>query len=282
MTADGQSFWVSETGGGYGNTVEVTAKLYEYRSEFQKIEIFETRKLGRMLMLDGIIQLTEFDEFAYQEMMAHPALLVHPEPRRILIVGGGDGGVAREAARHDAVEQIDLCEIDGAVVEAARRFLPSLACGFDDRRVRLHIADGVRFVHDHPGEFDVIIVDSTDPVGPGEALFGADFYRDAMRALKPDGVICSQAESIYLFPEIVQRLHRLTGSLFRHNGYGMIAVPTYPTGTIGFCMGSKSHPVDRPFRPLPEALARQLRYYTPEIHHAAFQLPAFAARWFRH
>lgn len=275
------SFWVSETGGGYGNTVEVTARLYEYQSEFQKIEIFETRKLGRMLMLDGIIQLTEFDEFAYQEMMAHPALFAHRAPRRVLIVGGGDGGVAREVARHPEVERIDLCEIDAAVVEAAKRFLPSLACGFDDPRMHLHIGDGVRFVREHPDEFDVIIVDSTDPVGPGEALFGEAFYRDAGRALKPGGVICSQAESIYLFPEIVQRLYRLTGKLFRHHGYGMIAVPTYPTGTIGFFMGSHSAPVDRPVRPAPESLARELRYYTPEIHRAAFQLPAFAARWFQ-
>ena len=130
-------------------------------------------------MLDGIIQLTEFDEFAYQEMMTHPALLIHPEPRRVLIVGGGDGGVAREVARHGCVERIDQCEIDGKVVEAAKRFLPSLSCGFDDPRVRLHIGDGVKFVKEHPGEFDVIIVDSTDPVGPGEALFGEEFYCDA-------------------------------------------------------------------------------------------------------
>ena len=278
--ASQQTFWVSETGGGYGNTVEVTAKLYECQSEFQKIEIFETRKLGRMLMLDGIIQLTEFDEFAYQEMMTHPALLAHPEPRRVLIVGGGDGGVAREVARHACVERIDQCEIDGKVVEASRRFLPTLSCGFDDPRMHLHIGDGVRFVKEHPDEFDVIIVDSTDPVGPGAALFGEQFYQDAYRALRKDGVIISQAESIYLFPEIVRRLCSITRKLFAYQGYGMIAVPTYPTGSIGFCLAAKTHPVDRPVRNLTPELAARLRYYTPQVHHAAMQLPAFAARWF--
>ena len=146
--------------------------------------------------------------------------------------------------------------------------------------MHLHIGDGVRFVREHRDEFDVIIVDSTDPVGPGEALFGEEFYRDARNALHEDGIIISQAESIYLFPKIVQRLCRITRELFVHQRYGMIAVPTYPTGSIGFCLASKKHPVDRPVR-LPDAeLAGQLRYYTPEVHHAALQLPAFAARWF--
>ena len=198
----------------------------------------------------------------------------------MLIVGGGDGGVAREVARHDCVERIDQCEIDGKVVEAAKKFLPTLSCGFDDPRMHLHIGDGVKFVREHRDEFDVIIVDSTDPVGPGEALFGEGFYRDARSALHEDGIIVSQAESIYLFPEIVRRLCGITRRLFRYQSYGMIAVPTYPTGSIGFCLASKNHPVECPARELPPELAAQLRYYTPEVHHAALQLPAFAARWF--
>ncbi len=274
------SFWVSETGAGYGNTVEVTATLCDIQSEFQHIQIFETRKLGRMLMLDGIIQLTEFDEFAYQEMMTHPALQAHPAPKRVLIVGGGDGGVAREVARHPEVERIDQCEIDGQVVAMARKFLPGMACGFDDPRMNLHIGDGLEFVKAHHDEFDVVIVDSTDPVGPGEALFGAAFYESVHQALRADGIVCSQAESIFLFPEIVRRLYGFTERLFRYNGYGMIAVPTYPTGSIGFCMGSKAARVDEPGRALSPALAASLRYYTPAVHRAAFQLPAFAARWF--
>ena len=268
--------FVSEIDHGFGNTIEVTKVLCDEHSRFQHIQIFETAQLGKMLMLDGIIQLTEFDEFAYQEMMTHPALLLHPNPEKVLIVGGGDGGVAREVARHKEVKQIDQCEIDGKVVELCRKHLPSTACGFDDPRMNLTIGDGLEFVRNSCNEYDVIIVDSTDPVGPGEVLFGEEFYHSVHRALKADGVVASQSESIFLYPEIVQRLYGFTRQLFYSNGYAFIAVPTYPAGSIGVCLASKSHNVEKPLREPDEELIAQLRYYTPQIHSAAFQLPAFA------
>jgi len=272
--------YVHEIDQGFGNIVEIKEVLCDCRSDFQHIQIFETAELGRMMMLDGIIQFTEFDEYTYQEMMVHPALMVHKNPEKVLIIGGGDGGVAREVARHKCVKQIDQCEIDGKVVELCRKYVPSMACGFDDPRMNLHIGDGLEFVRNACDEYDVIIVDSTDPIGPGEVLFGKEFYQSVHRALKADGVVASQSESIFLYPEIVQRLYGFTRELFAYNGYAFIAVPTYPAGSIGVCVACKSHPVDQPQRQLDKTLADELKYYNSDIHRGAFKLPSFAQRWF--
>ena len=272
--------YVSEIDQGFGNTVEITGILCNIKSRYQRIKIYETANLGRLLMLDDIIQLTEFDEYAYQEMMTHPALLVHPNPEKVLIIGGGDGGVAREVARHKTVKHIDQCEIDGEVVELCRKYIPSTACGFDDRRMHLTIGDGLEFVKQRKNEYDVIIVDSTDPIGPGEVLFGREFYESVHAALKADGVVASQSESIFLYPDIVRRLYGFTRELFKYNGYAFIAVPTYPAGSIGVCVASKANPVKKPLRQMDEDLKKVLKYYTPEIHEAAFVLPAFTKPWF--
>lgn len=272
--------YVSEIDHGFGNSVEITQILCSVKSRYQRIEIYQTAELGKLLMLDGVIQLTEFDEFAYQEMMTHPAMMVHPNPEKVLIIGGGDGGVAREVARHNSVKHIDQCEIDGQVVELCKKHIPSTACGFDDPRMHLTIGDGLEFVRSKCNEYDVIIVDSTDPIGPGEVLFGREFYESVHRALRADGVVASQSESIYLYKDIVTRLYGFTRDLFQYNGYAFISVPTYPSGSIGACIASKMHPVDKPLRALPPELSGKLKYYTPEIHTAAFQLPAFARSWF--
>ncbi|MBE6381051.1 MAG: polyamine aminopropyltransferase [Lentisphaerae bacterium] len=272
--------FVQEIDQGFGNIIEIKACLCDVQSDYQHIQIFETANLGKLMMLDGIIQFTEYDEYAYQEMMTHPAMMLHKNPEKVLIIGGGDGGVAREVARHQCVKQIDHCEIDGKVVEMCKKFVPGMACGFDDPRLNLHIGDGLEFVRNKVDEYDVIIVDSTDPIGPGAVLFGREFYQSVHRALKADGVVASQSESIFLYPEIVQRLYGFTRELFAYNGYAFIAVPTYPAGSIGVCLANKKYPVEKPLRELDDALASQLRYYTPEIHSAAFKLPAFAQRWF--
>ena len=273
--------YVSEIDQGFGNTVEITDVLCDVKSRYQHIKIYQTANLGKLLMLDDIIQLTEFDEYAYQEMMSHPAMFVHPNPEKVLIIGGGDGGVAREVARHKTVKHIDQCEIDGEVVELCRKYIPSTACGFDDERMHLTIGDGLEFVKQRKNEYDVIIVDSTDPIGPGEVLFGREFYESVHAALKEDGVVASQSESIFLYPEIVKRLYGFTKELFRYNGYAFIAVPTYPAGSIGVCVASKANPVKKPLRQPDAELEKVLKYYTPEIHEAAFVLPAFTKPWFK-
>lgn len=268
-------FWVTEAMNGFGMTVQVEAELCRRQSKYQKIELYQTKKLGRLLLLDGIIQLTDFDEFAYHEMLANLPMFAHDNPRRALVIGGGDGGVLRELGRHPELETIDICEIDEEVINVAREFLPEISCGYDDPRVRVHIADGSEFVKDKPESYDVIIVDSTDPGGPGAPLFGEAFYRDMKRALRPGGVIATQAESPYLLPEIVARLNAVSKRIFRSTGYASIMVPTYPTGMIGACVAGDREDVRIPARPVPPELARQLRYYNTELHRAAFTTPNF-------
>ena len=267
--------WITEAAHGYGNTIRVTKELFRTKSDFQTIEIYETEKLGKLLLLDGIIQLTSYDEFAYQEMMAHLPCQLHAAPERALVIGGGDGGVLRELGRHSELKALDICEIDAAVIDAAKRFLPELACGFDDPRVTVHIADGSRFVAEREDFYDIIIVDSTDPGGPGAPLFGEKFYRDLKRALRPDGVIATQSESPWLLPDVVKNLNRAAKAVFRFVGYAGFQVPTYPTGMIGACVATDARDVSAPCRGVAPELAAQLRYYTEEIHRASFAQPAF-------
>ncbi len=268
--------WIQEAAIGFGLTVEVTKHLCHRVSPFQTIDIYETVKTGRMMLLDGVIQLSEWDEFSYQEMMTHVPLMAHPCPENVLVIGGGDGGVLREVARHACVRRIDQCEIDAEVIACAKEFLPSMACGYDDPRVHTFIGDGAEFIRNREGEYDVIIVDSTDPAGPGEPLFGEAFYQSMKRALRPGGVIASQSESVYLLSDIVRRLLKIAGNVFRFYGYGAIMVPTYPTGMIGVCCASDARDIREPVRVPDGKLAAELRYYTPEIHRACFTVPKFA------
>ena len=271
--------WVTEVGGGYGQTIEVRECLLSKQSKFQKIEIYETVKLGRLLLLDGIIQLTDSDEFVYHEMLANLPFYAHAGvPRRALVIGGGDGGVLRELGRHPELETLDICEIDGDVVAAAREFLPGTACGYDDPRVNVHIADGSEFIRDREAEYDLIIVDSTDPGGPGAPLFGAEFYANLKRALRKGGVIATQSESPFLLPDVVRQLNRAARSVFKYVGDAAFAVPTYPTGLIGACVASDGREVETPERELPAELEKTLRYYNSAVHAASFVRPGFVRR----
>ena len=275
------SEWFFEKGARFGFAVETQEPIFSGKSEFQTIELYETCGCGKMLVLDGMIQFTEFDEFAYQEMLAHLPLFAHPKPENVLVIGGGDGGILREIAKHDCVKNIDLCEIDAMVVDTVKKHVPSLACGFDDPRVNLYIADGTVFAADKFDLYDVIIVDSTDPFGPGEELFNADFYAKLKYALKSDGVISSQSESIWLHPAIIKRLMKITLDLFGSCNYANILVPSYPTGMIGASVVSPTRNVREPARTPSENMKKHLRYYTPEIHRASFVLPLFAKKFIK-
>lgn len=270
--------WISEVANGYGTTLEITEHLFSKKSEFQQIDIYQTRKLGKLLMLDGIIQLTSFDEFAYHEMMAHLPFYTHPCPEKVLVIGGGDGGVLRELAKHPELKELHICEIDADVIAACRKFLPETACGFDDPRVQIHIGDGSKFVQEHKNEFDIIIVDSTDPGGPGEPLFGEAFYLDLKAALRPGGVIASQSESPYLLPDIVLRLNTLTHKMFKFADYAVMQVPTYPTGQIGMCIASDARDVRIQAAEVPAELQRELRYYSPQARCGSFGHPYFVTQ----
>jgi len=273
--------WFSETSDvwpGIALSIEIEKTLFSEKSRFQQIELFETRHHGRMLVLDGVIQLTDFDEFAYQEMLAHTPLLAHPSPEKVLVIGGGDGGILREIARHDGVQTIDICEIDEAVIQVSRQYLPEMGCGFDDPRVTLHIADGNEFIGQHPNEYDVIIVDSSDPVGPGEILFEGLFYEHCRRALKKNGILAIQGESFFLHPDLVQKMVKCIKKLFKIHGYSNFLVPTFTGGHIGICIGSKGPAVRTPGRKIPEKIQERLKYYTARVHEASFVLPLFAEK----
>ena len=258
---------------GVALSIEIEEHLLSKKTQFQQIDIFKTKSCGNMLVLDGIIQATELDEFAYQEMLTHIPIYSHPSPEKVLVIGGGDGGVLRELARHDSVKEIDICEIDEEVINASKKYLSSMACGFDDSRVNLHIADGTFFVKERQNYYDVIIVDSSDPIGPGEALFEAPFYKAMKTALKTDGVIATQAESFFLHAETVKSLVAICSNLFRYAKYAFMLVPTYPGGNIGICVASDTIDPEKPARSVSGKIQSELRYYNTETHSASFILP---------
>lgn len=265
---------------GISLSLEIEKVLYSKKSRFQQIDLFQTKNYGKMLVLDGIIQLTEFDEFSYQEMLAHVPLFAHPNPENILVIGGGDGGVLREAGRHDIIKNIDFCEIDQEVINVSKKFLPGLACGFDDPRVNIHIADAGSWIMEQKNKYDLIIVDSSDPVGPADALFEPFFYKGLKQALRRNGIIATQGESFFLHKECVLNLVKMTKELFDIQAYSYFLVPTYPGGNIGICLGSLGPELEKPGRKISESVQSQLKYYTPEIHKASFVLPYFARKMF--
>jgi spermidine synthase len=260
---------------GVALSLKIERVLYSKKSDFQKIDLYETRNHGLMLVLNGIIQLTMFDEYSYQEMMAHVPLFAHPDPERILVIGGGDGGILREAGRHEGIKRIDFCEIDPQIIEVAKAYLPEMACGFDDPRITIHIEDGCEFVHKRKNEYDVIIVDSSDPIGPGETLYKKSFYQGMKDALNDGGIIATQGESFFLHQEWVKNLTKITKQLFKKQAYSYVMVPTYPGGNIGICLASMGPELKKPARKVPSKLLKQLKYYSPAIHEASFVLPRF-------
>ena len=262
-------------------SMKISDVLYQGASEFQKILVFRTERLGKVLVLDGTTMLTEFDEFSYHEMITHVPLLVHPRPSRVLIIGGGDGGVVREALKHPEVESVHLCEIDKGVVDVCRQYLPSLASSLDDPKVQIFYEDGAKFIASRRKSYEVIIVDSTDPVGPGQILFQREFYANMKKALTDEGIIVTQCESLFLHRNVIEGVYHFARELFPKASYYYTMVPTYPSGMIGFFFGSLKRD---PLKELDEERARalkELRYYSSEIHRAAFALPRFAVEYFR-
>ncbi len=254
---------------------------YESKTEHQHLMIFHNAFLGRVMTLDGIVQTTERDEFIYHEMMAHVPLLAHGGARDVLVIGGGDGAMLREACRHPAVERIVMVEIDRQVIELAKEYLPNHSAGaFDDPRLELVISDGMAFVKKCEAErFDVIISDSTDPIGPGEVLFSDDFYRECRRILKPGGVMTTQNGVPFFQLDEVRDTRERMGRHFKDQTFYAAAVPTYHGGIMTFGWGSDDPALRRiPVETLAERLAEAgftTRYYTPELHVASFALPRY-------
>ena len=259
-------------------SVRVDRQLYSGRSEFQRIDVFESPEFGRFLTLDGYMMLTEKDEFIYHEMIVHVPMAVHPRVRDVLVIGAGDGGVIRELARYPEIEHIDMAEIDPQVVEVCREYLPQTACALDDPRLTIHYEDGLRFVRAPENAYDLIIVDSTDPFGPGEGLFTREFYGNCCKALREDGIMVNQHESPFYDQDAVmcQRAHKRIVESFPISRVYQAHIPTYASGHWLFGFASKRY---HPLKDLDEARwnARGLRcrYYTTALHRGAFYLPAY-------
>ncbi|OQR79897.1 spermidine synthase-like [Tropilaelaps mercedesae] len=260
-------------------TLKVDELLYEGQSKFQDIVLFNSKVVGRVLCLDGAIQCTEFDEFCYQEMISFLPLNAHPNPQDVLIIGGGDGGVAREVSKHPNVKKIIQCELDEEVVKQSKKFLPFMAQGFDSPKLELRIADGIDFVKNTDLRFDVIITDSSDPIGPAEVLYQEDYYTALNNILKPGGIICCQGESMWFDIKFIVRVLGCCRDIFPSVAYSSIYIPTYPGGQIGFLMASNSANMD--FSKAKTVFSEddcedmKLRYYSKEIHEASFVLPRF-------
>jgi spermidine synthase len=245
--------------------------LYSRRSAFQKIEIVRNREFGRILFLDGLVQTTEKDEFFYHEMLVHPAMAAHPAPKKVLIIGGGDGGALREVLRYP-VERAWLAEIDPLVIEACRRHFGWLGPAFKDGRAELALGDGNVFIRETKEKFDVILVDSSDPVGPSVILHRKDFYAALKRRLRPGGIIAAQSGSQLIHQDEHRDKAVFLRKMFRHADFYLGPVPTYPVGM--WCYNFLSDGVD-PIAAQKLKIPSGLRYYNEDIHKAAFALPNF-------
>lgn len=283
MTLD-QS-WYTEEWAGQGSAISLKTvkKVHDEQSTYQRIEIYETETFGTLMTLDGLVMVTDRDNFVYHEMMTHPALFTHPNPKRVLIIGGGDCGTLREVLKHSGVERAEQVELDERVTRVSEKFFPELCEKNADPRARLHFTDGIQWVADaKPGSYDVIIVDSTDPVGPAAGLFSETFYRNCLKALRPRGIVVGQSESPLFHPDLIVAMHKaMHGAGFADTATLQFQQCTYPSGWWSCTMAGKDASLEA-FRE--DAAAGKdfvTRYYNAGIHAAARALPEFLVQALR-
>ena len=273
--------WYTEEWAGQGSAIslKIENKVHDEQSAYQRIEIYETETFGTLMTLDGLVMVTDRDNFIYHEMISLPALFTHPDPRRVLIIGGGDCGTLREVLKHPGGELAEQVELDERVTRVAEQFFPELCGSNNDPRARLRFADGIQWVADAaPESYDAIIVDSTDPVGPAAGLFSEAFYKNCLRALGPRGVLVGQSESPLFHAELIASVHRA----LRAAGFGEAATLhfpqcTYPSGWWSATLAGKGVS-PKSFRT--EAAARKTfptRYYNAAVHAGALATPEFLA-----
>ncbi|NVJ65189.1 MAG: polyamine aminopropyltransferase [Gammaproteobacteria bacterium] len=272
--------WVEEKFKDFlGLRLKVEKVLFSGKSEFQTVDVVETKGHGKMLLNDGLIMVTERDEFAYHDMITHVPMFTHPNPKNVLVIGGGDGGTAREVLRHESVEKCTMVEIDGMVVEACRQHIPQTSKDLDHPKMNLIIGDGVEFVKNTQEKFDVIIVDSTDPIGPAQPLFGVDFYKDVYNCLADDGIVVSQGESSWYAMDIQQSLLKVLNQVFPACYLYSFSNLTYPGGLWSFTFASKRYDPLKDFDgKRVESSGLEFDYYNACLHQAAFALPSFAKK----
>lgn len=258
-------------------SIQVERQLYKNQSEFQRIDVFESNEFGIFFTLDGLMMVTQKDEFIYHDMIVHVAMATNPNIKKVLVIGAGDGGTVRELTRYATVEQIDMVEIDKMVVDVCREYLPQTACKLDDPRVNLYYEDGLRFVRNKHEQYDLIIVDSTDPFGPGEGLFTKEFYGNCYKALKPEGILINQHESPYYeaYAKAMNRAHQRIREFFPIARVYQAHIPTYPSGHWLFGFASKHHDPLNADLDAWKALGIETKYYNTELHKGCFALPTY-------
>lgn len=267
-----------------GLTVGVNKKLFTEQTRYQRVEVYETDTWGNLMAIDGMVMLSEKDEFVYHEMLSHVAMFTHPEPERVLIIGGGDGGTAREILRHNSVKEVDLVEIDEVVVRASKEFLPGVG-DWNNPKLNVLFEDGIQFVGEVKSCYDVIIIDGSDPAGPAEGLFEKEFIQDCYNALAEDGVLAAQTESPWVasYHKSMGKVFTALNSIYAVSRMYLAYIPLYPTGMWSFCFASKG------VNPLsPETIkqvemglgsfGKDLKYYNKEIHIGCFSLPNFVKK----
>lgn len=259
-------------------SIKVEKPLYTGQSEFQRIDVFESKEFGRFFTLDGLMMVTEKDEFIYHDMIVHVPMASNLEIKSVLVIGAGDGGTVRELTRYSTIESIDMVEIDKLVVDVCREYLPQTACQLDDPRVQLYFEDGLKFIRSKENTYDLIIVDSTDPFGPGEGLFTREFYGNCFKALKEDGILVNQHESPYYdeYAKSMQRAHKRIREIFPICRVYQAHIPTYPSGHWLFGFASKKYdPLTHVDEQAWNGLGLTTKYYNTEIHRGSFALPNY-------
>lgn len=277
--------WFTERDDKIALSLKHDGKLYDVQSDYQRVEVYNTQAYGNMLTLDGMVMTSEKDEYVYHEMITHIPTLTHPNPKRALIIGGGDGGTAREMLKHESLDEVVMVEIDEKVIEACKQHLPSIASALDDPKLNLIVDDGIKYVKAATeGSFDIVIVDSTDPVGPAEGLFSVDFYKEVYRILSEDGIMITQSESPRFNNKVFKEIYEVYRTIFGKDKVHcyLAYIPTYPTGMWSFSYSTKgnAHPTANFDKEKSKVFAEthDLSYYNEEIHESAFALPNFVKR----
>ncbi|MHB1662138.1 MAG: polyamine aminopropyltransferase [bacterium] len=277
-------FFENQTGN-FGIKIRIKSVLHHEFSDYQEITVYDTLEFGKVLILDKAVMFAETNEFVYHEMLSLVPLFSHIKPEKILIIGGGDGGVIRECLKNPFVQHIDLVEIDKKVVDVSKEFFPEIACKLEDKRVRVMAEDGIEFVkraalnNKEDEKYDVILVDSTDPVGPAEGLFKRDFYEAAAGSLKSGGIFTAQTESPFFNKNLIKDVGSIIKEIYAESALYCAAIPVYPSGLWSFTIGSKKYDpkiINESYKDFDfGGQELDLKYYSPEIHSSSFILPNF-------
>ncbi len=256
----------------------IKSKLHSKQSQFQKIEVYDTYDFGKVLAIDGFVMITDRDEFVYHELITHIPMSIHPEIKNILIIGAGDGGVLRELSGYSHIENMKLCEIDEHVIEVSKKFFPQVAIGFEDKRADVFVGDGLKYVEETKEKFDLVIVDSTDPIGPGEVLFSKEFYQNVAKILEPKGLMVAQTESPWYEKEMLGGIRDKIGSAFGFQKQFAAPIPTYPLGYWSWTVARNCEiDIEKMDINYVETKKNQLKFVNKSTLKSVFDLPSFYA-----